>query len=44
MESKAEEFKNKGNNEFKKGNYREAIDLYTNALSKPTLIISYLLL
>ncbi len=35
MESKAEEYKNKGNNEFKKGNYREAIDLYTQALSKP---------
>jgi hypothetical protein len=32
MESKAEEKKNKGNDEFKKGNYQAAINFYTEAL------------
>ena len=35
MESKAEEKKNKGNDEFKKGNYDKAIAYYTEALGNP---------
>ena len=34
MESKAEEKKNLGNDEFKKGNYQKAVKFYTEALSK----------
>ena len=30
----AEKFKNKGNNEFKLGNFQTAIDFYTEAICK----------
>jgi len=32
MESKAEELKNRGNEEFKKGNYSSAINYYSEAI------------
>jgi len=32
MESKAEEFKKKGNEEFQKQNYDQAVQFYTKAL------------
>lgn len=31
---KAEKFKNLGNDEFKKGNYQQAIDYYSEAIGK----------
>jgi len=34
METKAEEKKNLGNDEFKKGNYIKAVNFYTEALGK----------
>jgi len=32
LTAKAEAFKNKGNDQFKKGQYQEAIDLYSEAI------------
>ena len=34
LTAKAEAFKNKGNDQFKKGQYQEAIDLYSEAIGK----------
>ena len=34
VNAQAEKFKNKGNDEFKLGNYEAAIGLYTEAISK----------
>lgn len=34
LTAKAEMYKNKGNNEFKLGNYQSAIDFYTEAICK----------
>lgn len=38
LTKKAETYKNKGNDEFKKGNYQEAIDLYSQAIGKCFII------
>lgn len=35
---KAEKCKNKGNDEFKLGNYQSAIDCYTEAIGKYTIM------
>ena len=34
LTAKAEAFKNKGNDEFKRGNYSDAIEKYTEAIGK----------
>ena len=34
LTAKAESFKNKGNDEFKKGNFEAAVALYTEAIGK----------
>jgi tetratricopeptide (TPR) repeat protein len=34
LTAKAEAFKNKGNDEFKRGNYNESIEKYTEAIGK----------
>ncbi len=38
VDEKAEQKKQLGNNEFKKGNYSAAINYYTDALGKSTAI------
>ena len=41
LDAKAEQFKNKGNDEFKRANYNKAIEFYNEAIRKYLYLLTH---